>query len=251
MPRTQNAPHTLPGRRPGGPLAAAVLAWLLALLLNFLAPLAQAAAPLPLSGYARPVVEQLLAERTAGLPGKVEISIDTPPSGALPPCEALEAFLPGGARLPGRVSVGLRCPGSAPWSRYVQARVALIGTYYVAARQIDAGQALQPGDAQARQADLARLPASVVLEAGQLAGMVAVNRINAGAPLRREQLRGVPVVQQGQALRVVTRGPGFTVSAEGKALTSAAVGALVRVRLAGGQLVSGIVGADGSVERAH
>ena len=216
-----------------------------------LAPAAHSAAPLPLSGYARPVIEQFLGAHTASLPGRVRISIDTPLSGALPPCDALEPFLPRGARLWGRVSVGARCAAGTPWTRYVQAYIAVTGAYQVATRQIEAGQALLPADTTSREADLTTLPASVIADSTQLGGMVAMNRINSGEPIRREQLRGVSVVQQGQTVKVVTRGAGFVVSTEGKAMTGAAAGALVQVKIQGGQLISGIVRADGVVERAN
>ena len=238
-----------PIRQPLQGLFAGFIAVLLALAV--LAPAAHGAAPLPLSGYARPVIEQFLASQTAELPGKVRISIDAPSSSSLPPCDALEAFLPGGAQLRGRVSVGLRCNADPRWTRYVQARIAIMGTYQAAARQIEAGQALAPADTVVREADMTTLPASVVIDAGQLVGQVAINRIAAGAPVRREQLRGVSLVQQGQSVKVVSRGNGFVVSAEGKAMAPAAAGALVQVRMQGGQLVTGMLGADGVVERGN
>ena len=238
-----------PIRQPLQGLFAGFIAVLLALAV--LAPAAHGAAPLPLSGYARPVIEQFLASRTAGLPGKVQISIDAPSSSSLPPCDALEVFLPGGAQLRGRISVGLRCNADPRWTRYVQAHIAIMGTYLAAARQIEAGQALAPADTVVREADMTTLPASVVIDAGQLVGQVAINRIAAGAPVRREQLRGVSLMQQGQSVKVVSRGNGFVVSAEGKAMAPAAAGALVQVRMQGGQLVTGMLGADGVVERGN
>jgi len=234
------------------PLPAALLrAIALLLALAACAPLACRAAAQPLSGQARPVIERFLAGQTAALPGQVRISIDTPPSGALPLCDALEAFLPGGARLWGRVSVGVRCTGGQPWTRYVQAYIGVTGAYRVATRQIEPGQALGPGDTALREADLTTLPASVLTDAVPPEGWVALGRINPGAPLRREQLRAVAVVQQGQSIKLHARGPGFVVSTEGKAMSEAPAGALIQVRMQGGQLVSGIVQPDGSVERMH
>lgn len=221
------------------------------LVLAAFASATHSAPPLLLSGYARPVIEQFLVIQTAGLPGRVRISIDTPLSGDLPPCDALEPFLPSGSRLWGRVSVGVRCNASQPWTRYVQAYIAVIATYQVATRQIEAGQALSPADTAAREADLTTLPASVIVDSTQLGGMVALNRITLGAPIRRELLRGMSIVQQGQTIKVATRGPGFVVSTEGKAMTSAATGALIQVKIQGGQLISGIVRPDGSIERAN
>lgn len=133
----------------------------------------------------------------------------------------------------------------------MQAYIGVVGTYYVAARQIAAGQALVPADSVAQEADITALPASVIVDPAQLVGMTALNRIAPGAPIRREFLRGISVLQQGQHTKVITRGPGFMVSTEGKAMTDAAVGAVVQVKIQGGPLISGIVGPDGIVERMN
>lgn len=207
--------------------------------------------PAPLSGNARPMIERFLVNQTAGLPGKVIIRIDTPLSGELPPCDALEPFLPSGARLWGRVSVGLRCIAGQPWTRYVPAYIAVMGPYYVAARQIDFGEALMPADVAVREGDLTTLPGSVVVDAAQLDGMTVSNRIASGAPIRSELLRGAVLVKQGQYVKVVTRGAGFVVSTEGKAMTNAAVGAIIQVKMQGGQLISGKVAPNGIIERSN
>lgn len=207
--------------------------------------------PAPLAGSARPVIEQFLLRQTAGLPGKVGIRIDTPMSGALPPCEAPDPFLPSGARLWGRLLVGVRCNANQPWTRYVPAYITVVGTYYVAARPISAGQALTPADAATREGDLTTLPGSVIVESAQLNGVIASNPIASGAPLRRELLRSITLVQQGQTVKVLTQGAGFVVSAEGKAMTHAAAGAIVQVKLQGGRLLSGVVRPDGMVERPN
>ena len=216
-----------------------------------LIPAAHGAGPAPLSGPARPVIEQFLASRTTHLPGRTEIRIDTPASGELPPCDALEAFLPGGVQLRGRVSVGVRCHAVPGWTRYVQAHIAVIGSYLAAARTIEAGQTLAAGDTLLREGDLNSLPASVVLEPSQLVGKVVLNRINTGAPVRREQLRGALQVQQGQLVKLVSRGAGFVVSTEGKALAGAEAGAQVQVITLGGQRVSGTLMSNGTVERIN
>ncbi len=139
-------------------------------------------------------------------------------------------FLPGGARLWGRVSVGVRCNTGQPWTRYVPAYVAVHGNYYVAARPLSAGQVLTPADATVREGDLTALPRGVVVDAAQFDGVTALNSIASGAPLRRESLRAAIAVQQGQNVRLRARGAGFTVSTEGKAMASAAAGPWSRSR---------------------
>jgi flagella basal body P-ring formation protein FlgA len=56
------------------------------------------------------------------------------------------------------------------------------------------------------------------------------------------------VIKQGQSVRVISTGAGFSVSAEGKAINNAGVGEVVRVRMESGQTVSGKARADGIVE---
>jgi len=216
--------------------------------LSALAVTANAASPAPLTGPAQPVIERFLQNETAGLPGRVVITIDTPMSGPLPPCDTPKPFLPNGVRAWGRLSVGVRCNAEQPWTRYVPAYVAVFANYYAATRTINAGEVLTSTDFAQREGDLAALPRSIVTNPAQLDGRVALNRIASGAPLRLEALRGAIVMKQGQTVKVVTRGDGFMAGTEGKAMTQGVAGAVIQVKTQGGQLVSGTVQGDGSVE---
>lgn len=197
------------------------------------------------------VIEKYLQTQSAGLPGRVTISLEGRGASALPACDAPEAFLPPGARPWGRVSVGVRCQTERPWTRFVQAHVAVEGSYFVAARTIDAGRPLGAGDVAERTGDLTRLPRSVITSAAELAGVVTVNRVAPGAPLRKELVRGVTVIQQGQAVKVVAQGQGFVVSTEAKAMTGATVGAVVQARTRDGRLVSGVADEEGQIQLAQ
>jgi flagella basal body P-ring formation protein FlgA len=208
-----------------------------------------AAAPLPDAAHL--AIDRFLQVQTAGLPGKVTFTIATAGSIALPPCDEFEAFMPAGAVPRGRVSIGLRCRGDKSWTRYVPAHVAVEGRYYVAARPIEAGQALGEADITERTGDLSALPRSVVTDASALHGVVTANRIAAGAPLRKELMRGVVVIQQGQTVQLVAQGPGFVVSTEGKAMARAEVGATVQAKTRDGRLLTGIAGEDGQIRLAQ
>jgi flagella basal body P-ring formation protein FlgA len=197
-------------------------------------------------------IDGLLRKQTAGLPGKVTFIIKASAAGsALPPCDDLEAFLPTGATPWGRVSIGLRCRADKPWTRFVPVQVAVEGRYFVAARAIEAGQTLGAGDVTERIGDLSALPRSVVTDASALRGAVAANRIASGAPLRKELMRGVVVIQQGQAVQLVARGPGFSVSTEGKAMTRAEIGAPVQAKTRDGRLLSGVAAEGGQIRLAQ
>ncbi|VVE30407.1 flagellar basal body P-ring formation chaperone FlgA [Pandoraea soli] len=198
----------------------------------------------------RQTAERFLREQTTGLPGRVSLTVGDAVSDRMPACAALEPFLPPGARLWGSTTVGVRCAGERPWTLYLQARVSITATYFVAARQINPGEAIGPNDLSPRQGDLTLLPRTVATDAGQIIGTVAVNRITSGLPIRSDLLRSAIAVQQGQTVRVVSRGSGFEVSTEGQVLSRASAGDPVQVRTRAGQLVSGTVktGKNGSVE---
>jgi flagella basal body P-ring formation protein FlgA len=57
-------------------------------------------------------------------------------------------------------------------------------------------------------------------------------------------------VQQGQAVRLVSNGNGFSVSGEGKAIGNAGDGQIVQVRTTGGTVISGTARSGGMVEVA-
>lgn len=59
------------------------------------------------------------------------------------------------------------------------------------------------------------------------------------------------MVQQGQSVKLLLAGAGFTVSNEGRALNNATQGQVVQVRTASGQLVSGVARSGGVVEVAY
>ncbi|MCA8275097.1 flagellar basal body P-ring formation protein FlgA [Burkholderia sp. AU30280] len=189
-----------------------------------------------------------LQQQIAGLPGKTTATVTTAFPRGLAACTTLEPFMPTGARLWGRTTVGVRCAGERPWTVYLQAKVTVQATYYVAARQIAPGEPLSAADLVARDGDLTVLPLAVVTDPAQAIGATALARISAGLPLRQDMLKSAASVSAGQTVRVVAAGPGFTISAEGSALANAAPGQSVRVRMAAGQIVTAIVKDAGTVE---
>ncbi|MEZ2354293.1 flagellar basal body P-ring formation chaperone FlgA [Caballeronia sp. RCC_10] len=182
-----------------------------------------------------------LQQQAAGLPGKVEITVTPVFPRGLAACTALDPFMPTGARLWGRVTVGVRCVGERPWTLYVQARVSINATYYVAARAVAPGEVLGNADLVARDGDLTAMPQAVVTDPSQAVGAVTLSRVPVGLPLRTDMLRAASAVAIGQTVRVVTAGSGFSISAEGSAMSNAAPGQQVRVKTAGGQIVTGVV----------
>lgn len=189
-----------------------------------------------------------LQQQSAGLPGKIDITVATVFPRGLAACTTLEPFLPTGARLWGRTTVGVRCAGERPWTLYLQAKVSVQATYYVAARQVGPGEMLTAADLIARDGDLTLLPQAVITDPAQAVGAVAMMRVSAGLPLRRDMLKSADAVTIGQTVKVVAQGQGFAISAEGSVMNNASPGQQVRVKTANGQIIQGIVKDGGTVE---
>jgi flagella basal body P-ring formation protein FlgA len=194
-------------------------------------------------------VEDYLRTQTQGLPGKTSYRI-TPLDARtqLAPCDAYEPFQPAGAAPWGKTTVGVRCLGPASWTVYLQVQISVQTRYLVAARPLAAGQVIGESDFVARNGDLGTLPATVLMDAEQAVGRTVRIGIAPGQPLRGDQLIIPWAVQQGQTVKTVSRGTGFSVSSEGKALNNAQDGQVVQVRTPSGQTVSGIARSGGVVE---
>lgn len=194
-------------------------------------------------------VEQYLQRQAQGLPGKVSTSVgQLDPRTQLAPCSALEPFTLPGSRLWGKATVGVRCLGPASWTVYVPVQINVSGNYVVTVRPIGAGQPLVGTDLTVRQGDLTNLPPNVLTDPVQGIGKTLKNGLGSGQPVRSDQLIAPYVIQQGQDVRLIAKGPGYAVSNEGKALNNASEGQIARARTASGQTVSGIARPGGIIE---
>ena len=197
-------------------------------------------------------LEEFLRVQTRGLPGTVSFQVNgIDPANNLPPCEAFDPFLPSGARLWGRTTVGVRCVAGASWSLFIKVLVRVEGDYLVAAHPLAQGQVLGAGDLARQHGDLADLPAGVLTDAEQAIGRTVTLGLSAGRPLRSDMLRQALAVQQGQSVKVLSGGKNFQVSTEGRALNAAVAGQVVQVRLSSGQVLSGIARPGGVVEISY
>ena len=196
----------------------------------------------------RAVAEQFLKTQSAGLPGQVTVKVGAvDPRLSLPACPAPEAFLQPGARPWGKTTVGVRCSAPA-WSLYLQAQVSVVADYVAAAVLLAQGQPLDASQLVLVKADIAAMPNGIITDMAQAIGRTPTISLPAGTALRTDTLRSAPVVQQGQTVRLVSRGSNFSVSSDAKAINKASEGQVVQVRTLSGRVVSGTARADGLVE---
>lgn len=211
---------------------------------------------IPVLGHAQTplysALNDFLQTQTQGLPGKVSYRISPlNPRTQLAECDAFEPFLPMGSKLWGKATVGVRCLGPSSWTIYVPVQVTVSGNYLISARTLPAGYVLGENDIVVRSGDLSKLPATVITDQAQAIGKTVKNGFSAGQPVRSDQLIAPWAVQQGQNVKTVSNGPGFSVSSDGKALNNAVSGQVVQVRTSSGQTVSGIARPGGIVEVSH
>ncbi len=213
-------------------------------------------ATLAASGFARqdpaPVkraVENFLRTQIKGLPGQVSFSVGAiDPNNQLAPCPSFQVAMPPGARPWGHTQVSVRCQVEGSWSMFVPVQIKVSGDYLVTARPLAQGQLLQETDLTRQSGDLSEMPSGILTDPTQAIGRTLAVTLPAGRPLRSDMLRQPVVVQQNQSVKVIAKGAGFSVANEGRALTKAVEGQVVQVRLANGQVVSGVARADGMVE---
>ncbi|MFA7269818.1 MAG: flagellar basal body P-ring formation chaperone FlgA [Sterolibacterium sp.] len=222
---------------------------LLLVLLLFACSLAarQEAAPV------KQAIEDFLRVQTKGLPGQVSFIVgNIDPQNGLAPCPAFEVSMPVGARLWGNTNVKVHCQNENGWNIFVPVKVRIIGDYLITAHPLSQGQVIVETDLAKNRGDLASLPGGILTETSQAIGKTLAQSVASGHPLRSDMLRQAMVVQQGQGVKVLSKGPGFQVTGgEGRAMNNAMDGQVVQVRMANGHMVSGIARTGGVVEVAY
>ncbi|QLG87539.1 flagellar basal body P-ring formation protein FlgA [Chitinibacter bivalviorum] len=194
-------------------------------------------------------IEQWLEAALANSPGVPSYSVNKlDPKLQLDACNLMEIGLPQGYRLIGKTMLRVKCIEGASWSINAPTQISMQVQYVTAARPMGANQTLGEADLMVQRGDLGTLPGSVILEPNQAIGRTLNTAVSAGQPIRKEQLRAAIVIQQNQRVKVVYREDGLEIHNEGIALSNAAEGAVVRVRVGGNLILSGTAQAGGLVE---
>ena len=169
---------------------------------------------------------------------------------ALDQCQTpLSAFLPAGARLYGKTTVGVRCDGHKPWTVYVPAKIVSIGKYLVAKRSLARGRILVAEDVEYAQQDTSTLPRNHIADIGNVIGMALKHQLSPGRTVTANMLTRPDAIKKGQQVTIYSRSSGLLVSSVGIAMANAAEGARVKVKNPRSRrIIEGIVRADGNVD---
>lgn len=194
----------------------------------------------PLTDAVRLVALRDAAAAAGGLQSRIDVTVgELDARVQLAPCSRPEVFLPPGARFWGRSFAGVRCTDGATWSITLPVMVKVFGPALVAARPLAAGASVLPDDVKTAEVEWTREPQGVVTTAAQLDQRVLARPVGTGQPIALNALRAPQAVGQGEPVRVLGRGNGFSISVDGVALASAAAGQTVRVRIESGKILTG------------
>lgn len=210
-------------------------------------PYARAAGGMQSHAEIHKVASEFVQNLTKSMPGKVSFNIDELDSRvAFPACAQLEAFLPTGAQTQGRTTIGVRCNDKNGWSLFIPANITITMDMLVSSHPLQQGQVIGQGDYLPQTGEVTQ-PGIITSEA-QILGKVVKYNIGAGQLLRQDMFRPPYAVTQGQTVQLIVTGNGIKLRTEGQALNNAADGQTAQVRVASGQVISGIARTNGIVE---
>lgn len=220
--------------------------WLLTLFLCWL-PNALVAAPTQDLNQLQELVAQFIAQQTQGINGEVgyQVSpVDTRLS--LAKCSKPEVFLPNGAQLVGRVSIGVRCNKPERWQIFIPATIQLKLNLVISARPLTRNIPLSSDDLNIQTTEVTR--ATGFTDPEQIIGKVLKYNITQGQIIREDMLRAAYSITQGQITPIIIEGDGFSIRSEGTALNNASAGQRAQLRTSNGKVVSGIATEDGTLK---
>lgn len=176
-------------------------------------------------------------------PLRLEISVGALDSRLrLAACNRVEPYLPPGSRLWGRTRVGLRClEGPVRWNVFLPVTVKAYGPAWVLRQDVASGTVLGEGAAVQAEVDWAEDASPVLASPQQWQGQVTMRALGTGQVLRQNVVRPAQLFQAGAQVRVVAQGSGFQITADGQALGAGVLGQVVKVRMDGGRIMSGVV----------
>ncbi|RZL00283.1 MAG: flagellar basal body P-ring formation protein FlgA [Rubrivivax sp.] len=172
-------------------------------------------------------------------PWRVEVVLgQLDPRLKLAPCDKVKAYVPSGMRLWGNTRVGLRCEqGAVRWNVFWPVSVKVWGQALVAVNTLRPGASLTQEDLRLAEVDLAAHASPAVLRAQDVVGRTLSRPLQPGQSLRQEDVKARRWFAAGDMVRLTVKGSGFSVGAEGTALTAGDEGQCARIRLDGGRVV--------------
>lgn len=166
----------------------------------------------------------------------------------LAPCGQIEPYVPAGAKLWGRTVIGVRCVSGASWNMLMPITVSIWGNVLVATSSLAAGTPVSAADFQMQEVEWSRETSLPVFNPTDLDGRTLSRALQPGQAVRADMLRATPVLAAGDTVTLRISGAGFSISAQGQALSAAGEGQAVRVKTEQGRTLVGVARVGKTVE---
>jgi flagellar basal body P-ring formation protein FlgA len=145
-------------------------------------------------------------------------------------------------------TVKISCNGSAHWTLYAPAQIAIFGETAVASHSLERGSLIQPGDFHFVRQNLNVVGANYVDPAALIIGQELKRSMRPGEPLRLSYFDLPKIVQRGDRVTLEAQASGLNVAAPGLAMANGKVGERIQVKNAqSNKIVDALVIAPGRV----
>jgi flagella basal body P-ring formation protein FlgA len=167
----------------------------------------------------------------------------------LAPCARVEPFLAPGLPPWGATRVGLRCvAGRVLWRAFLPVQVQVLAPAWTSKAALPGGAVVASDQWELVETDWAASPSPPLGALSTIAGRTLARPVNPGQALRESDLQARRWFANGQAVRILASGPGYSIQSEGLALGHGIEGQPVRVRTEGGRILIGQAVGEALVE---
>jgi len=142
-----------------------------------------------------------------------------------------EAFLPSGANMNSRTTVGVRCnTQGTQWTLYIGVNIETETPVLILSHAVSRDTQLDPGDVIVDVRRVPGLSSAYLTDVNQLKGTSARQNLSAGMVLTPAMLQPAVLIHRGQQVTVLASTSGISVKAEAIALSDGSANSRIRVR---------------------
>jgi flagellar basal body P-ring formation protein FlgA len=164
-------------------------------------------------------------------------------------CARVEPYLVAGLPSWGATRVGLRCTsGPVHWRAFLPVQVQVLAPAWTSRAALPAGALVANDQWEVAETDWAASPTPPIGALSPIAGHTLARPVQPGQALREADLLARRWFSNGQSVRIVAAGPGFSIQGEGLALGHGIEGQPVRVRTEAGRVLTGRAVGESLVE---
>lgn len=148
----------------------------------------------------------------------------------LPTCNSELTAKGGNHKLPGNISIAVRCNSDKPWKIYIQASVKAYKSIYVARAPIARGEIVRKSNLKMAKQDVTSLNGNYFTDINLINGHIAKRLIRENQAIKSYMLTKSKVIRRGEYVTIIAETSGISIKMKGKALNDATIGEHVRVK---------------------